>query len=75
MSKRVTGFILTLLAISVIFGGNTVFAAGEEVFIDGYVANNGNNIYEGQEFDLAITIKNGNTEKITNVKISFGSGA
>lgn len=75
MSKRVTGFILILLAISVIFGGNTVFADGEEVFIDGYVANNGNSIYEGREFDLEITIKNGNTEKITNVKISFGSGA
>ena len=64
-----------VMIVSIVFSSNTAFAAGDGVYISKYVANNGEDIEEGDDFVLELTIRNDSYDIITNVCVSFGSGA
>jgi hypothetical protein len=74
MSKRILGSMMGVVIAMMMFPVNMAFAAGG-VVISEFTANGGSNIYEGNDFNLVLKIKNESSDKITAVGVSFGAGA
>ena len=75
-NRQISAFLMIfVMIVSIVFSSNTAFAAGDGVYISKYVANNGEDIEEGDDFVLELTIRNDSYDIITNVCVSFGSGA
>lgn len=64
-----------MMMVPMVFGNNVVFAASGDVYISASSANGGNDIDEGDDFDLYLEIQNDSGADIENVWVSFGAGA
>jgi len=60
-----------VMIVSIVFSSNTAFAAGEDVVLSDYKANDGRDIYQGRSFPLNVTIKNNGSDDISEVSVSI----